>query len=335
VLSIDSPGGTVDGTKELADYISRAKSKKPIVTYADGTMASAAYWIGSAGTKIVTFDTAKLGSVGVMVAHQETSELQKKLGVKTTYIYQGKYKTVGNPSEPLTDEGKKYIQDRVDTYYEMFVDAVAANRGIERDVVVRDIALGSIFIGKNAVDINLADSVGNLDDAIILAHQLGEEKMNIEQLTAQVSDLTNQVESLTTQLETVTAENLTLTEQLETAQAEIQQRDQAEAASKRKAEITAKFNGLKVSAEFIDSLVGMNDAVIESFYTEISTRQKSIDSQLASFTDPTDDATSQHSDISTPTSIDAAVSMIEQRDNCDVEEATAKAEKEFPDLFKQ
>jgi len=43
VLHIDSPGGTVDGTEELANAISAAKGTKPVVALADGMMCSAAY----------------------------------------------------------------------------------------------------------------------------------------------------------------------------------------------------------------------------------------------------------------------------------------------------
>jgi signal peptide peptidase SppA len=333
VLRIDSPGGTVDGTKELADYIARAKSKKPIVAYADGLMASAAYWIGSAATEIVAFDTAKLGSIGVVVSHQDRSEQEKRSGVKTTYIYQGKYKTAGNSSEPLTAEGKAYIQAHIDTYYSMFVDAVAQNRSIERDTVIKDVALGSVFIGQNAVDLNLADSIGNLDDAILLAHKLGEEKMNLEEMQARVEEQEAIIATLTSQLETEAQTSAALLSQVEQLSETLAQRDQEEATAKRHAEVATMFAGLNVSDEFIASIVDLDPKIVTQMHKELSARQTTLDSQLSEFTVQTEGATSEGGDVTSPTTIDEAVNMIEHRDNCDVEEATDKAQAEFPKLF--
>ena len=161
ILSVDSPGGTVDGTQTLADIV--AGCSKPIVTLASGTMCSAAYWIGSAANACyITDSTTHVGSIGVVATHTDVSGQQAAQGVKTTEIYAGAYKRIASSYAPLTKEGKQSIQDAVDYSYGLFVDAVAKNRNCTADVVLKDMADGRIFIGQQAIDAGLVDGVSTL-----------------------------------------------------------------------------------------------------------------------------------------------------------------------------
>ena len=167
LLDIDSPGGTVDGTQELADIIFAGREKKPIVAYSDGMIASAAYWIGSAADKIyISGDTIDIGSIGVVASHVDYSEWEKKIGIKTTEIYAGKYKRIASDIKPLTKEGKQYIQDQVDYLYSIFVDQIAKHKGVSSETVLKNMADGRIFIGKQAITAGLADGVSTLDRLI-------------------------------------------------------------------------------------------------------------------------------------------------------------------------
>ncbi|CAH1387029.1 S49 family peptidase [Candidatus Nitrotoga sp. M5] len=162
ILSIDSPGGTVDGTQALADIVSA--STKPIVTLADGTMASAAYWIGSAANSAYIADsTTIVGSIGVVATHTDISKAQEREGVKTTEIFAGQYKRIASNYAPLSKEGRQTMQDQVDYTYSLFVSAVASNRGVSTDTVLADMADGRIFIGQQAIDAGLVDGVITLD----------------------------------------------------------------------------------------------------------------------------------------------------------------------------
>jgi signal peptide peptidase SppA len=170
ILAIDSPGGTVDGTQTLATAV--ANSIKPIISLASGTMASAAYWIGSAANSIyITDSTTNVGSIGVVATHTDVSAAEASKGVKTTEIAAGKYKRIASSYEPLTKEGRQSIQDQVDYTYGLFVDAVARHRGVSADVVLKNMADGRIFIGQQAIDAGLVDGVSTLD---ALVQQLNE-----------------------------------------------------------------------------------------------------------------------------------------------------------------
>lgn len=176
VLSIDSPGGTVDGTQELVMRIEAGRGKKPIVAWGDGIVASAAYWIASAADKIlISGDTVEVGSIGVVATHIDFSEQDRKFGEQWTEITAGKYKRIASAHAPLSAEGKAYIQEQVDHIYSIFVESVAALRGRTVDQVL-DGADGKIFIGRQAMDVGLVDGVATLAEVIT---QISEE-MNMD-----------------------------------------------------------------------------------------------------------------------------------------------------------
>lgn len=167
VLLVDSPGGSVDGTQALAQVVREASDQKPVVTWADGMMASAAYWIGAASDRVyISGDTTFVGSIGVVSQHVDMSKYQEKAGIKTTEIYAGKYKRIASEYAPLTKEGKSYMQDMVDHLYSVFVSDVAKFRGTNEDKVIGDMADGRIFIGANAVKAGLVDGVSTLEALI-------------------------------------------------------------------------------------------------------------------------------------------------------------------------
>lgn len=172
ILDIDSPGGVVSGTEAVGDLIFNARGEKPIVSYANGTMASAAYWIGSAADAIVAQKTSPVGSIGVLMIHTDYSKMNEKEGIKVTYISSGKYKALGNPDEPLKQDAKEYFQAEVDYIYSIFVDTVSRNRDVETDKVLTDMADGQIFIGQQAKDVGLVDNIGDFESALQLAESM-------------------------------------------------------------------------------------------------------------------------------------------------------------------
>lgn len=170
VLAIDSPGGTVDGTQELADAIFNARGTKPVIALADGFMASAAYWIGSSASRVfITSETTVVGSIGVVQAHMDVSRAEELRGVKTTEVTAGKFKRIASQYGPLSAEGRATIQDQVDQVYSVFVEAVARNRGVSADTVLEDMADGRVFIGQQAINAGLVDGVSTLDRLIARA----------------------------------------------------------------------------------------------------------------------------------------------------------------------
>lgn len=167
VLSIDSPGGTVDGTQGFANLVRSARDVKPIVTLSSGVMASAGYWIGAAAQQIFISDvTTMVGSIGVLATHRDKSKAEEQAGVKTTEIYAGKFKRIASEFGPLSDAGRETIQAQVDYMYSLFVSDVASHRGVTEEKVLKDMADGRVFVGKQAIAAGLVDGVSTLDALI-------------------------------------------------------------------------------------------------------------------------------------------------------------------------
>lgn len=166
VLDVDSPGGSVFGVAELASEIRAARGKKPVVAVANSLAASAAYWIGSQAGKLVVSPGSLVGSIGVISVHTDVSKAEEMVGLKTTLVTAGKYKSEGNEFEPLGDSARAEMQARVDSYYGMFVRDVAAGRRVSAGVVRDGFGEGRVVTAEKAVKLGMADRVATLDQVI-------------------------------------------------------------------------------------------------------------------------------------------------------------------------
>ena len=166
VLDIDSPGGTVTGVPELAAEILAARGVKPIVAVANGMAASAALWIGASCEKFYCMPSGEVGSIGVYCTHQDMSGALAKAGVKMTFIQAGKFKTEGNPYMAPSEEYLADAQAGVDTYYDMFLQAVADGRGVSVETVTADFGQGRMLMAKDALAVGLIDGVATLDAVV-------------------------------------------------------------------------------------------------------------------------------------------------------------------------
>jgi len=167
VLMVDSPGGAVAGTPAAAATVMAARDVKPIATLAEGTMASAAYWVGSAADRVYASSAVdQVGSIGVVATHTDVSGQQQALGLKTTEIVAGRFKRIASQYGPLSDAGQQTMQSQVDYLYSLFVGDVALQRGVTPDKVVADMADGRVFIGQQAVDAGLLDGIATLERVI-------------------------------------------------------------------------------------------------------------------------------------------------------------------------
>lgn len=177
LLDIDSPGGSVAGAFDLKDFITIAKENKPIYAIARDSMASAAYLIGSACTKVFATQTAQVGSIGVVAMHMDRSELNKKEGLKPTFIYAGDLKVAGNPHEKLEGEALDYIKESVQESYEMFVEAVADSRGLDKQMI-RDTE-ARVYKGSKAKELGLVDEVISFDALLEELANEGQQRVSI------------------------------------------------------------------------------------------------------------------------------------------------------------
>ena len=164
VLNISSPGGEVDGCSELAKLIRKINATKPVIAYASGSICSAAYWLGSACSTIVVSPTSVVGCLGVAGTIRDTRQAEEKMGIKSYEIVSSQ--TPDKRPDVATDDGRAQIVAMIDAMADVFLNDVAANRGIERSKVDETYGKGGVFVGALAVSAGLADAVGTLGDVI-------------------------------------------------------------------------------------------------------------------------------------------------------------------------
>lgn len=163
VLDVDSHGGEVSGVFDLADAIYAHRDTKDIYAVVDEAAFSAGYLLASAASKIFTPRTAGVGSIGVVWKHIDRSAQNEKEGLKVTTIFKGDRKTLGSPDRPMTDDEKDIVQSHIDETYQLFVETVARNRGLDTKQVI-DTKAG-LFFGKSGVLSGLSDQVASANDA--------------------------------------------------------------------------------------------------------------------------------------------------------------------------
>ncbi|HIE29695.1 TPA: signal peptide peptidase SppA [Candidatus Poribacteria bacterium] len=177
VLRINSPGGAVVPTQEIYAELGKLKAKtgKKIVASMGNTAASGGYYIACAADEIFANPGTLTGSIGVIMQIITAEGLLKKVGVGSEIIKSGKFKDTGSPMRTMTDEERAILQETIDDVHTQFVDAVFESRqhkGLTRERIV-DYADGRIFSGQQAFERNLVDELGDLQDAIKRAGELG------------------------------------------------------------------------------------------------------------------------------------------------------------------
>jgi signal peptide peptidase SppA len=166
LLNFDSPGGTVSGMFELADYIFELRNEsKPIWSVVNDFAASAAYLLASSTQRILTTETGVVGSVGVVARHVDVSKNNEARGVKITHIFAGARKIDGSRDIPLSKEARDSIQVEVDTIYGKLVDRIALHRNKLTTDAIRSTE-GATYLGEAGVDVGFADGMTTAVDAI-------------------------------------------------------------------------------------------------------------------------------------------------------------------------
>lgn len=168
ILRIDSPGGAVAPTQEIYEEVRRIDSTpakqggKPIYASFGSVAASGGYYIGAACRKIYASSGTLTGSIGVIMQMADLSELFKWAKYKQETIKAGRYKDIGNPGRPMTDEERQFLTDLLAGTHRQFMEDIRAVRKdrLKKDIV--ELAQGQIFHGSEAKDFGLVDEIAGL-----------------------------------------------------------------------------------------------------------------------------------------------------------------------------
>lgn len=177
ILHIESPGGTVAGTRELAEAV--RDFPKPIHAFIEDLCASAAYWIASQADTISINPSGLAGSIGTYAVVEDLSEAASMNGVKVHVVKAGKFKAMGAPGTEITDEQLAELQRIVDSHNEMFVSAVESGRKMSRGQVI-SLADGRMHPASEAVTLGLVDFVRSMETLVEELSNSGAEMASIE-----------------------------------------------------------------------------------------------------------------------------------------------------------
>ncbi|HDD8823518.1 TPA: S49 family peptidase, partial [Escherichia coli] len=164
LLDIDSPGGQAAGAFDCADMIYRLREQKPVWALCNDMACSAAMLLAAACTRRLVTQTAKIGSIGVMMAHTSYEKQLAQEGVDITLIYSGQHKVDGNSIQALPTGVRADFQRRIDEARRMFVDKVALYTGLSSEAVMNTEA--AVYDGQAGIDTGLADQLINAADAV-------------------------------------------------------------------------------------------------------------------------------------------------------------------------
>lgn len=172
ILKVNTPGGGVVESAEIHDKVVEVQEKyeKPVYVSMGNTAASGGYYVSAPADKIVAHPATLTGSIGVIMEAINYEELADKLGIDFTTIKSGKFKDIMSASREMTEEEEVLLQDMIDDMYEDFVQVIVEGRDMTVSMV-RDIADGRVFTGKQAEEYELVDALGTIEDTIAIMEE--------------------------------------------------------------------------------------------------------------------------------------------------------------------
>ncbi|WP_407918838.1 signal peptide peptidase SppA [Helicobacter didelphidarum] len=167
LLIINSPGGGVGASIEIADMIQKLSQEMPVIAYVQSLMASGSYYAGMYANKIYANRGALIGSIGVIFSGLNLEEVMQKIGVKTQGATAGEYKEVGTMMRTWSMKEREFIENLTNEQYIMFyTDVIKARAKQLKTKNPKDFAEGKVFSAKQALELGLIDEVGTMDNAI-------------------------------------------------------------------------------------------------------------------------------------------------------------------------
>ena len=172
VIRIDSPGGAVGPSQEIYREIRKTVETKKVVASMGAVAASGGYYVACASDGIVANPGTITGSIGVIMGYTNFRQLLDKIGMVPVVIKSGPYKDTGSPTREMRDDEREILQSITSNIHEQFVTAIAEGRKMDRAQVAQA-ADGRIFTGEDAKTRGLVDRLGNFEDALEWAGELG------------------------------------------------------------------------------------------------------------------------------------------------------------------
>ncbi|MDP8957288.1 MAG: signal peptide peptidase SppA [Actinomycetota bacterium] len=172
VLRLNTPGGSVVASDEIAREIADVRRAGKTVVAAMGEVAaSGGYFIPAGANSIVANPSTITGSIGVIMVLLNLEGAAGKLGVEPIVVKAGRLKDIGSPFRDMTPRERRIFQRLLDEAHRRFMNVVSEGRRMPMRKV-RGIADGRILSGEQARGAGLVDRLGTFDDAVAEAKRL-------------------------------------------------------------------------------------------------------------------------------------------------------------------
>jgi protease-4 len=166
VFRIDSPGGSPLAADIVWRAAERAKRNgKPLVASVSNVAASGGYYVIAGADEIVAPPTSLVGSIGVFVLRPVVRGLLEKLGIGYESMTRGEHADLLVGTKPLDEPGRARLHAEIDSIYDVFLERVAAGRGMPREAV-HSVGRGRVWTGEQALNVGLVDALGGLRAAV-------------------------------------------------------------------------------------------------------------------------------------------------------------------------
>jgi protease IV len=191
ILKVDSPGGEVLASDEIANAIRKFQgdSGKPVIVSMGSLAASGGYYVSVPSKWIVANELTITGSIGVIMHGLNYRGLLDKIGVQPEVFKSGKYKDMLSPTrspDEITPEEKQMVQALIDETFAKFKQVVQDGRqaafkdtphtetGVSQALSPdwADYADGRILSGTAALKLGFVDELGDFDVAVNRARKL-------------------------------------------------------------------------------------------------------------------------------------------------------------------
>ena len=164
ILFVDSPGGSVFASETMRGALENLKKKMPVVAYFNSVSASGGYYISTPADWIVCEPGCITGSIGVFNAKISMKGFLDKNELNPITVKIGDRSDWGSLYAPYNDDEKKIQEDQVEYTYQEFLNHVATSRKKPVEEI-RPLAGGRVYLGTQAKENGLIDSLGSLKQA--------------------------------------------------------------------------------------------------------------------------------------------------------------------------
>lgn len=169
VVLMNSPGGSPVQSSLIHDRIVQLKKENPdkkVVVVAEDMIASGGYFIGVAADKIIVNRSTLAGSIGVISQQFGVTSLMDKIGVESRTLTAGDSKNRMSMFENPSEADREKIRTVLGDIHEHFKDVVRTGREGKLTKPESELFNGDFWTGQEAVELGLADELGDLPTAL-------------------------------------------------------------------------------------------------------------------------------------------------------------------------